>query len=136
MGWRQNHLEQIEAELKGSALVVAAYENSVAIGAVRLMWDGGGTAVIPSILVAPEHQNRGVEQELLTRVFSFLTEKLKPGFGIQLDIRVWGNQKPVYENLGFQVSASEQRGIPMHICLTNQIELTDAMYKQMDFADK
>ncbi len=42
----------------------------------------------------------------------------------------WDDQKKIYEGLGFQTSKPQRRGEPMHICLTNQIELTDAMFQQ------
>lgn len=30
----------------------------------------------------------------------------------------------------------ENRDVPMQICLTNQVELTDKMFKQMDYKEK
>ena len=80
----------------------------------------------------PEYHNKGIEKELITKMLDFLHERLKPGFGIQVDIRAFDDQESLYESLGFQISTIERRGIPMHICLTNQIELTDKMFKQMD----
>jgi len=64
---------------------------------------------------------------MLNRIFVFLKSKLKPGFGIQVDIRAWNNQVEYFESVGFQISTTQKRGVPMHICLTNQIELTDNM---------
>lgn len=132
MGWRQDHPEQLQAALDGSAFIVAAYDKDKAIGMARLIWDGGGGASISNIL-NPEYRNQGVENELITRILNFLRDKLKPGFGIQVDIRAWSGQESLYESLGFQLSTVERRGVPMHICLTEQIELTDKMFKQMGF---
>lgn len=42
----------------------------------------------------------------------------------------------LYKSLGFVDSTVELRGTPMHKCLTNQIWLTDQMYKQMEFSEK
>lgn len=136
MGWRQNHPEQFQDSLNGSTLIVAAYKEGKAIGMVRLIWDGGEVAVIPNILILPEYQMQGIENEMLSRIFDFLRSKLKPGYGIQVDIRVWNNQEPYYERIGFQASTPQRRGTPMHICLTNQIELTDAIFKQCGFSEK
>ncbi|MFA6731023.1 MAG: GNAT family N-acetyltransferase [Candidatus Izemoplasmatales bacterium] len=132
MGWRQDNPEQLQAALNGSAFIVAAYDKDKAIGMARLIWDGGGSASIANIL-CPEYKNQGIENELITRILNFLRDKLKPGFGIQVDIRAWRGQESLYESLGFQLSTVERRGIPMHICLTDQIELTDKMFKQMGF---
>ncbi|MDE7304120.1 MAG: GNAT family N-acetyltransferase [Oscillospiraceae bacterium] len=136
VGFRQILPEQIRAGLDGSALVVSAYDCSRIVGMARLIWDGGMVALITDVLVLPEYKTQGVEQELITRLLDFLRSKLKPGFGIQVDIKVWDNREAFYESLGFQLSTPERRGTPMHICLTNQIELTDAEFKQCAFRGK
>jgi GNAT superfamily N-acetyltransferase len=96
----------------------------------RLIWDGGSVAIIVDILVIPDYQLKGIEKELISHIFEFLKNQLKPGFGIQVDIRAWGNQEEIFEEIGFQESIVKRRGKPMHICLTKQIELTDKMFKQ------
>ena len=136
MGWRQILPEQLQAGLDGSALITAAYEENKTIGMARLSWDGGYSAVISDILIIPEYRNKGIENKLITNILDFLRNQLKSGFGIQVDIRAWNNDEALFESLGFQVSKKEQRGVPMHICLTNQIELTDAKFKQIEFSEK
>ncbi len=133
VGFRQNHLEQLQAELDGSALLAAAYAGDEAVGFASLTWNGGGAAAIPNVLVVPAYRDRGVEGELVSRLLTFLRGKLCPGYGIQVDVRAWGQQTELYESLGFQVSTPERRGVPMHICLTDQIELTDKMFGQMGY---
>jgi GNAT superfamily N-acetyltransferase len=135
VGFRQIHPEEAAAEINGSNLVVVACNKESAVGMALLLWNGGGGALL-SILVIPEYQKQGIEEEMINRVFEFLRKKLKPGFGIQVDVRAFGNQLEVYEQLGFKISTIEQRGTPMHICLTNQIEITDKMFKQMEFKEK
>lgn len=136
MGWRQILIEQLQAGLDGSTLVVAAYEENEAIGMACLSWNGGYSAIISDVLIIPEYRNKGIENELITNILDFLRSKLKSGFGIQVDIRAWNDDEVLFESLGFQISKKEQRGLPMHICLTNQIELTDAKFKQMEFGEK
>ena len=131
--FRQIDEAQIEAGLSGSALIVSAYEDSHAVGMARLIWDGGMTALITDLIVLPEHQKRGIEAEIIRQILSFLQKQLHPGFGIQVDVRAWGNQETLYRELGFEVSAQERRGVPMQICLTEQIELTDARFQQCGF---
>ena len=136
VGFRQILPEQINAGLNGSALIVAACEQERVVGMSRLIWDGGMVALITDVLVLPEYQMKGIEREMITRLLDFLRSKLKPGFGIQVDVRVWNRQEALYESLGFQISKQEQRGVPMQICLTEQIELTDAKYKQCTFSEE
>ena len=135
MGWRQDNTEQLQSALDGSALVVAAYEGNNAIAMARLVWDGGGGANIPGILIMPEYRDTEVEKGLISQILDYLQEKLKPGFGIQVDIRAFGYQECLYENIGFLLSTKERRGVPMHICLTNEIELTDKEFKQMGYEE-
>ena len=130
VGFRKIHPEQLQASLDGSAFIIAAYRQNKAVGMARLIWDSGSVALIHDIIVVPEFQGHGIETKLITHIFDFLNTKLKPGFGIQVDIRAWNNQEKLYESLGFQISTPQLRGIPMHICLTNQIELTDSMFNQ------
>ena len=134
MGWRQHHPEQAKANLDGNTLTIAAYDEDSAIAMVGLRWNGGSSAIM-SILLNPKYQAQDIEKEFTTRIFNFLRSKLKPGFGIQVDVYVESDQKALYESLGFQPITLENRGIPMQICLTEQIELTDKMFNQMDYKE-
>jgi len=135
MGWRQIHPEQQQANIDGNVLIVAAYDGDIAIAMAGLRWNGGSFANI-NIILNPSYQNRGIEKDLVAQVFDFLRGKLKPGFGIQIDMNVPSGQEALYENLGFIKSTPENSGIPMRICLTDQIELTDKMFKKMNFNEK
>lgn len=136
VGFRQIHPEQLQASLDGSAFIIAAHDQGTPIGMARLIWDGGSVALIHDLLVAPGYRGQGIEAGLVKPIFDFLSSKLKPGYGIQVDIRAWRSQEELLAGLGFQVSTPERRGTPMHICLTDQIELTDAMFKQCGFGTK
>lgn len=126
LGWRRIHPQQLLDNLAGSSLVVTAICDDRVIGMSRLLWTGGVMAVIPDLLIKPEFQNQGIEEELITRILDFLRTKLKPGYGIQVDLRVWQHQDK-FEALGFIEATQRLRGTPLHICLTDQIELTDAI---------
>ena len=130
VGFRRIHPEQLQASLDGSALIVAAYDQDRAVGMARLIWDGGSAALVCDVIVVPDFQMQGIEAELIKRIFDFLNSKLHPGFGIQIDVMAWDNQIKIYDDLGFQTSIPQRRGVPMHICLTNHIELPDAMFQQ------
>ena len=128
VGFRQIDPRQLEAGLRGSAGIAAVYAGETAAGMSRLIWDGGGVALITDVLVRPEYRGLGLEQELIERLLGFLRGQLRPGFGIQVDVRAFSGQAGLYEAMGFQVSTIERRGTPMHICLTDRIELTDARF--------
>jgi len=132
MGWRQMHPGQMQANIDGYSKIVAAYDGDVAVGMAGLIWPGGSFSYM-HVVLNPLYQNKGIEAEFVERVFEFLRPKLMPGYGIQVDIVVQSGKEAVYEGLGFGLSTSDNSGIPMRICLTNQIELTDKMFKQMGF---
>ena len=129
-GWRPVYPEELQASLDGSSYIVAAYDGDEALGMARLIWDGGSKALIMDLHVVPPCEMQDLGVKLVDKILDFLRNKLRPGYGIQVDVRAWNNEVPVFENMGFQISTHERRGIPMHICLTDQIELTDAMFKQ------
>jgi len=132
MGWRQNDPEQVQDGLDKDELIISVYDEDIAIGVITSR-NGGMTGP----WITPEYQFQGIEKELINRIFDFLRSKLKPGQGTSIGVSAW-NEKQIalYESLGFQISTPELRGIPMHICLTNQIELTDKIFKQMEFKEE
>ena len=105
IGFRQIHQEQLSAGLAGSARIAAAYHGEQAVGMARLLWDGGATALITDVIVLPEYRGQGMEERLVESL------------------------------LGFQLSTRERRGAPMHICLTDQIEITDKCFRQGDYKE-
>lgn len=135
IGFRRIAPAQLSAGLAGSRRIAAAYDGDQVVGMARLLWDGGMVALITDVIVSPEYQGKNLERELVTKLLDFLRNQLRPGFGIQVDVKAWGQQEALYTELGFQTSTKEQRGVPMHICLTDQIEITDAIYKQGDFKE-
>ena len=134
VGFRQIDPEQLSAGLNGSALVVSAYDRDSVVGMARLIWDGGIVALLTDLLVLPEYQAQPALRDMVLQILSYLKGKLKPGFGIQVDVHAWEQQEVLFQELGFEASATERRGVPMHICLTDQIELTDAKFGQCGFS--
>ena len=134
VGFRRIDPEQLSAGLNGSALVVSAYDRGSVVGMVRLIWDGGMAALLTDLLVLPDYQEQPVLRDMVLQVFSYLKGKLKPGFGIQVDVHAWGQQEALLRELGFEISTPERRGVPMQLCLTEQIELTDEKFGQCGFS--
>ena len=90
---------------------------------------------ITDVIALPQCQAQGLEQEMATEIRDFLRDQLRPGYGIQVDVKAWQGQAAFYEGLGFQLSTRERRGTPMHICLTDQIEITDKCFRQGDYKE-
>lgn len=110
VGFFRIHPEQVQASFNGSSLIASAYNKEKIVGMARLIGMGD---------LLPEYQMQEIEREMITRICQFLRSKLKPSYSIQVDIKIWDNQKAYFTEMGFLVSTIELRGIPMHICLTN-----------------
>jgi GNAT superfamily N-acetyltransferase len=119
-GWPRIHSEQATAGIYGSALVVAAKDDDRTVGTARLIWDGGYAALIKDVLVLPEYQGRGIGSEMMNRIMSFLKSKLKPGFGIQIDLMAATDKEPFYEKLGFVSRPRDNRGAGMDLWITKK----------------
>ena len=85
-GWGAVNPEQAQASINGSTFVVAAKDGDNTIGAARLLWDGGNSALIKDMLVLPEYQGRGIGSEMMERILSYLKEHMKPGWGVSIDL--------------------------------------------------
>lgn len=131
IGFRQTAIDQVTAGLKGSAFAIAAYNNNEIVGMSRLIWDGGIVALIRDVIILPGYKGQGIEQEMINRILEFLRSKLLPGHGIQVDVMAWNGDAAIFEDMGFCFSLPERRGVPMHICLSNQIEISDNKYKEV-----
>ncbi len=136
LGFRRENIEQLQNSINGSTFIVAVYDEDEAIGFSRLIWDGGGLALVEDVLVNPQFSNQGIEKNMLSLIIDYLKKELKPGFGIQVDVKSWPSQINLYTDLGFKESTTVKRGLPMHLCLTDNIKLTDKKYKQCGFEKK
>ena len=136
VGFRQLHEEQIQNSLSGSAIVISTYIDNEIVGMARLIWDSGSVALISDLLILPEFSSEKIEEKMINEIFDFLKSKLNPGYGIQVDIKAWGEQFEIFESIGFQESTVKKRGVPMHKCLTKEIELTDKKFRQSGYEAK
>ena len=131
MGWRQYHPQQAQANVAGNTLNVVAFDLGVAVAIAGLRYNGGSMAVL-NLIIDPAFRGRGIEKELTDRVFAWLQAQLGPGHSVQVDTFAPLGQEDVYTEAGFQVCTGEMRGTPMYVCLSNQIEITDQMFGQME----
>ena len=119
-GWRAIHPEQAKAGIDGSAFVVAAKDGEKTVGVARLIWDGGYGALIKDVLVLPDYQEQGIGKEMVARIIGFLESKLKPGYGIAVDLMAAKGKEGFYERFGFAAHPNEYRGAGMELWLTKE----------------
>jgi GNAT superfamily N-acetyltransferase len=114
-GWEYNE-EQLSACIEGSAYVTAAYDcdeienGAKAVGAARIVWDGGDDAFLKDVAVLPEYQRHGIGKELVLRVVKYLRETIREGWDINLDLIAANGRRGFYEKLGFEIMSSKDGG--------------------------
>jgi len=133
IGFRQLHLDQVQMGIEGSSMVLAAYDDQTLVAMARLIWDGGGQALISDLICTRAYRDQGIEEDMVDQILIFLRDQLKPGYGIQVDIKAWQGQVDLLARGGFIPSTPDKRGHSMHVCLTKDIDLTDRHYRQMAY---
>lgn len=92
--WPGDYAPEAAQAALGRTINLTARVDGVLIGCVRILTDGYFFGTIPEILVAPEHQGRGIGRALMERAW----ERSPTGlfFGAQP-----GNE-PFFEKLGYR----------------------------------
>ena len=116
-GWGAVNPEQAEASINGSTFVIAAKDSGKTVGTARLLWDGGNAALIKDMLVLPEYQGKGIGSEMMERILSYLKERMKPGWGVSIDLMSAIDKEGFYEKFGFVIRPRERRGAGMDLWL-------------------
>jgi len=119
-GWSVIEPEQAQAGLAGSAFITAAQDGEKTVGTGRLVWDGGYAALIKDVLVLPEYQSMGIGTAMMEQILSFLKEKLKPGWGVSVDLMAAIDKEGFYEKFGFVSRPRENRGAGMDMWIIKE----------------
>ena len=88
---------RLAAAVGASLAVVTARQDGRLIGLARLVGDGQTIAYLQDILVAPDHQHRGIGRELLQRIFA-------PFSDVRQKVLITDDepsQRAFYESMGF-----------------------------------
>ena len=120
VGWGEVNAEQAQASLNGSTLVIAAKADDKTVGTGRLIWDSGNSALIKDILVLPDYQGCGIGTEIMERILTYLKERIKPGWGVSIDLMSAIGKEKFYEKFGFVIRPRDRRGSGMDMWLTKE----------------
>ena len=80
VGWRvyADNPAMVKAAFAGSLLVLGAFVQDELIGLIRAVGDGVSILYIQDVLVAPEHQRKGVGRRLLQAMLDSTRPSIRP----------------------------------------------------------
>lgn len=119
-GWSIIKNDQAEAGFKGSAYVIAAYDEEKIVGTARLIWDGGYAALIKDVLVIPSYQGMGIGQTMMNKLLKFLKDNMKSGWGVTVDLMSATDKEAFYKKFGFVPRPRDRRGAGMDLWLVKE----------------
>lgn len=127
VGWGALPEEEAEVCIANSQLTISCWTSdekapgqSKMIGMSRMLWDYGYSAYLSDVIVLPEYQMKGIGREMVTRLLSELTKRLKPGWKAKVNLQAAKGKEPFYEKMGFERRPNEHSGCGMLITIKKE----------------
>ena len=117
-GWMQFPPEEAKISVENAYMMLCARDGDKAVGAARLLWDGGYVAFLSDIVVDPAYQGRGIGRELTEAVIRRIRDDMKPGCKVKLTLNSSRGKEPFYRKFGFRERPNEEAGAAMDQWLT------------------
>ena len=112
-GWTEVEQRQAQVGINNSAFLIAAYDGEECVGCLRVVSDGGYTAIIVDVLVLPEYQKSGIGKEMMTRAITFLQKPLEKGQMVMVNLMAAQGKEPFYDKFGFEARPNQKSGAGM-----------------------
>lgn len=113
VGWKPPFKDQIETALRHSTTFLVVSDGDALIAMARLIGDFGMSFYIKDFLVVPNQQGKGVGRFLMQKIEEYISNQLKPGWAVSLELISSKNNEPFYEKMGFEVRPCEWDGAGM-----------------------
>jgi len=110
VGWCEFPLEEAEAGIKNSYMVICARDNEKAVGVMRLLWDGGYIAFLSDVIVDPEYQGIGIGKKLVESSIQRIKADIKPGYKVKINLMSAKGKEKFYEKFGFSERPNDNFG--------------------------
>ena len=113
VGWKELDPGQAGRGLENSAFIIAARENGEAVGAARVIGDGGYMYLIADVMVRPDHQGRGIGKAMISEINRWLERMGENGLCIMANLMATKGNEGFYEKLGFVRRPNDEMGAGM-----------------------
>ena len=116
-GWTQLRVEQLQRAIESAAYVICCCDAQQAVGAARVLWDGGALAVLADVIVLPDYQGRGIGRTLVSRALDFLRAQCMAGWKINVILLAAHGKEGFYRQFGFVPRPTDTLGAGMSLWL-------------------
>ncbi len=113
VGWREIPAHQTERGLKNSLFITCARDGERPVGLLRVLGDGGYTAVIADVFVRPEYQGQGIGKQLVQNAVAYIKGSLEPGDKILVYLMAAKGRETFYKQFGFLERPNDNYGAGM-----------------------
>ena len=113
VGWCEFPLEEAQAGIDNSYMVLCARDEGKAVGVMRLLWDGGYIAFLSDVIVDPKYQGQGIGAALVRGAIERIKKDMKPGYKVKFNLMSAKGKEGFYEKFGFKERPNEECGAGM-----------------------
>lgn len=111
VGWDPYPITQAKKALQNSMHLLKVTVDNKLAGIGRIVGDGISLCVMTNICVKPEYQNKGIGSIIVLRLKNMVTEDIKEGEKIKIQITPVAGLEPFYQQFGFKYKPKELTGM-------------------------
>ena len=117
VGWQPPCTDQIETAINHSRTFCVVCEENTIIAMARLIGDVGMSYYIKDFVVVPSQQGKGIGRFLMQHIVDYISNQIKPGWAISLELISSKDKEPFYEKMGFEARPCEWDGAGMFMMI-------------------
>ena len=102
VGWEPPCIGQVRTALEHTLATFTAYDDSLPVGMVRLIGDGGMSFYLKDFAVIPGYQGKGAGTLLMNSVEAFIRDSITPGWAVSLELISTKDAVQFYLGRGFE----------------------------------
>lgn len=115
VAWTPLSVEQAQAGLDHSFLLINCYDENGIVGSARLLWDRGYIAYLADVMVRPQHQGRGLGRHMVDYLLREFKARIPRGWRVKVVLVATKDREAFYERWGFVSRPNAKEGAGMNL---------------------